>query len=46
MSKVTFVGFSEVNTPKEIIVNQCHDAEESLKKEGMMQFLLKMLTKT
>lgn len=35
MSKVAFVGFGEVNTPIEIIVNKCKAAEESLKSEGL-----------
>ena len=35
MIKAAFVGFGEVNTPKEIIVKKCHDAAESLKKEGL-----------
>ena len=35
MIKAAFVGFGEVNTPKEIIVNKCHDAAENLKKEGL-----------
>ena len=35
MSKIAFVGFGEVNTPIDIIINKCKDAEESLKKEGL-----------
>ena len=35
MTKVAFVGFGEVNTPAEIIVKKCADAEASLKKEGL-----------
>ena len=35
MIKAAFVGFGEVNTPKEIIVNKCHDAAENLKKEEL-----------
>ena len=35
MSKTAFVGFGEVNTPIDIIVNKCKTAEESLKKEGL-----------
>ena len=35
MIKAAFVGFGEVNTPAEIIVKKCHDAAESLKKEGL-----------
>ena len=29
MSKVAFVGFGEVNTPAEIILKQCTDAEKA-----------------
>ncbi|MBO5453117.1 MAG: hypothetical protein J6A69_04035 [Clostridia bacterium] len=35
MIKAAFVGFGEVNTPIDIIIKKCSDAEESLKKEGM-----------
>lgn len=35
MVKAAFVGFGEVNTPVEIIVNKCKAAEEGLKKEGL-----------
>jgi len=35
MVKAAFVGFGEVNTPKEIIVKKCADAEKALKAEGM-----------
>ena len=35
MSKIAFIGFGEVNTPAEIIVNKCKAAEEGLKKEGL-----------
>ena len=35
MIKAAFVGFGEVNTPYEIIVKKCADAEASLKAEGM-----------
>lgn len=35
MSKIAFVGFGEVNTPIEIIVKKCKEAEEGLKKEGL-----------
>ena len=35
MIKAAFVGFGEVNTPKELIINKCRTAEESLKKEGL-----------
>ncbi len=33
--KAAFVGFGEVNTPIDIIVKKCKDAENSLKKEGL-----------
>ena len=35
MVKAAFVGFGEVNTPIDIIVNKCKAAEEGLKKEGL-----------
>lgn len=35
MAKAAFVGFGEVNTPKEIIVKKCSEALEALKKEGV-----------
>ncbi|MBR5507947.1 MAG: hypothetical protein IKV88_07880 [Clostridia bacterium] len=35
MIKAAFVGFGEVNTPYEIIVKKCSEAEANLKKEGM-----------
>ncbi len=35
MVKAAFLGFGEVNTPKEIIVKKCQDAEANLKKEGL-----------
>lgn len=35
MSKIAFVGFGEVNTPIDIIINKCKAAEESLIKEGL-----------
>lgn len=34
MIKAAFVGFGEVNSPRDIIVNKCSAAAESLKKEG------------
>lgn len=34
MIKAAFVGFGEVNTPIDIIINKCKTAEENLKKEG------------
>ena len=35
MAKVAFVGFGEVNTPIDIIVNKCTAAAEGLEKEGL-----------
>ena len=35
MGKTAFVGFGEVNTPVDIIVNKCKAAEEALKGEGL-----------
>ena len=35
MAKVAFVGFGEVNTPIDIIVNKCKAAAEGLEKEGL-----------
>ena len=35
MSKVAFVGFGEVNTPIDIIVRKCEQAEKDLRKEGL-----------
>lgn len=35
MAKVAFVGFGEVNTPIDIIINKCKTAEENLKREGL-----------
>ncbi len=35
MVKAAFVGFGEVNTPIDIIIKKCSDAESALKKEGM-----------
>ena len=35
MIKAAFLGFGEVNTPIDIIINKCKGAEEALKKEGM-----------
>ena len=35
MVKAAFVGFGEVNTPREIIVDKCKAAESGLMKEGM-----------
>ncbi len=35
MIKAAFVGFGEVNTPIDIIINKCKNAESALKKEGL-----------
>lgn len=35
MTKAAFVGFGEVNTPIDIIINKCKATEEGLKKEGL-----------
>ncbi len=35
MAKVAFVGFGEVNTPADIIIKKCKDAEAGLKAEGL-----------
>ena len=35
MSKVAFIGFGEVNTPKEIIIEKCSKAEKSLLEKGL-----------
>ena len=35
MIKAAFVGFGEVNTPIDIIIDKCKTAAENLKKEGM-----------
>ncbi len=35
MAKAAFVGFGEVNTPKELIVKKCSEAFEALKSEGV-----------
>ena len=40
MSKIAFVGFGEVNSPIDIIVNKCKAAEESLVKEGVVEVML------
>ena len=36
MIKTAFVGFGEVNTPIDIIINKCKKAEEALKKENLL----------
>ena len=38
MAKAAFVGFGEVNTPKELIVNKCSEALNALKNEGIDVF--------
>ena len=35
MAKAAFVGFGEVNTPKELIVRKCEAAAAALKAEGV-----------
>ena len=35
MNKAAFVGFGEVNTPKEVIIKKCQDAEAGLKAKGL-----------
>ena len=35
MIKAAFVGFGEVNTPIDIIINKCKKAEQDLKNEGL-----------
>lgn len=35
MSKTAFIGFGEVNTPIDIIIDKCKKAEEGLKNEGL-----------
>ncbi len=35
MMRAAFVGFGEVNTPAEIILKKCSEAEAALKKEGL-----------
>lgn len=35
MSKVAFVGFGEVNTPIDIIINKCNKAVKELENEGL-----------
>lgn len=35
MIKAGFVGFGEVNTPKDIIVKKCRDALENFEKQGV-----------
>ena len=35
MTKTAFLGFGEVNTPKEIIIEKCKKAENALMKEGV-----------
>ncbi|MBQ8605227.1 MAG: hypothetical protein IJ408_00680, partial [Clostridia bacterium] len=35
MSKIAFIGFGEVNTPKDVIIKKCTEAEAALKAEGL-----------
>ena len=35
MAKVAFVGFGEVNTPKDLIIRKCAAAEKALQDEGL-----------
>lgn len=35
MAKVAFVGFGEVNTPRDLIVRKCAAAEKALAEEGL-----------
>lgn len=35
MNKIAFIGFGEVNTPVDIIIKKCKDAEDALKSEGL-----------
>ncbi len=35
MSKYAFIGFGEVNTPKEVIIKKCAEAEKSLLDKGL-----------
>ena len=35
MTKTAFVGFGEINTPKDIIIKKCKDAENQLKNQGL-----------
>ena len=35
MAKAAFVGFGEVNTPKELIIKKCADALKALENEGV-----------
>lgn len=35
MGKTAFIGFGEVNTPKEIIIKKCAEAAERLEKNGL-----------
>ena len=35
MAKIGFVGFGEVNTPVDVIVERCGIAAEELEKEGL-----------
>ena len=35
MAKAAFIGFGEVNTPYDIIVKKCSEAEAALRAEGI-----------
>ena len=35
MAKIGFVGFGEVNTPVDVIIKKCSEAEQALKAEGL-----------
>lgn len=35
MAKIGFVGFGEVNTPVDVIIKKCSEAEKALKAEGL-----------
>lgn len=35
MSKIGFIGFGEINTPREVIVRKCAAAEAALRKQGV-----------
>jgi len=36
--RVAFVGFGEVNTPREIIIRKCNQARELLERQGIDVF--------
>ena len=35
MGKIAFVGFGEVNTPKDVIIKKCAEAERGLLERGL-----------